>query len=108
MWNTSNEGVGGTNGVEGLVFEGETQDHMRHGQGQLTCMLDGAELEEAVELLDVSKLGEEGWSVEEVLEKWGGRFVGGFQDDVPHGPALLFLNNGQSFALTLEHGKVIK
>ena len=108
MWSKAEESEAAQSGPAGLVYEGETQDHLRHGQGQLTFVGESAEQEEGLGQLDVSKLGEEGWTLEEVLEKWGGRFIGAFFNDAPHGPALLFLSNGQSFALTLDHGKVVK
>lgn len=107
MWSKDDE-VAVETRQGGLIYEGETQDHLRQGQGQLTCLLDGLDQEEGLGQLDASKLGEDGWTVEDVLEKWGGRFIGGFDNDVPHGPGLLFLANGQSFAVTLDHGKALK
>eukprot|EP01031_Cornospumella_fuschlensis_P028099 gene28099-33931_t len=73
MWSKAEESEAAQSGPAGLVYEGETQDHLRHGQGQLTFVGESAEQEEGLGQLDVSKLGEEGWTLEEVLEKWGGR-----------------------------------
>lgn len=84
----------------GMMYEGECQDGIRHGQGELRFVLPlGSEHDDP---LDLDQLKDDG--VEQVLRIFGGRVVGGFERDLCHGSAVLMLANGQVEHLVFTHG----
>jgi hypothetical protein len=59
------------------------------------------------EPLDPLRIGEEGWSIEDVLLKYGGKIVGSFKDDLLCGQAVLILSNNATHTLQFTEGKVV-
>jgi len=95
----------------GIHYDGDTLQLNRQGQGQLSyskipfSFLQDEELD--IEPFSLQRLNTFGDLLENI-QTYGARFIGIFEDDMPHGRGELFLVTGEMYSLEFAHGIVIR